>query len=435
MVLFANIVGDGARRGAAGRGGLGAVMGAKYLKAIVAAGATRTRIAHPDKLKNFLAEKREQLLVAARPLSTHGTSFLVEKINDRGLLGTHNATTETFPFARDIGGEVMKERYIIGNSACRGCPVACGKKVSVPSGIYAGRTLKMPEYETLYAMGAMLDNRDLLSIINANGVCDLYGLDTITMGVTLAFVAECLEDGLANEAELGGRIAFADGPGMVAAVKATAAKSGIGRLLALGSQRLADRFGPEAQKLLYAVKGLEIAGHSARGLRPMSLGYATATRGGSHQDTRPQYLVPNEDPGFDPQPEYNFHSQNFTAVGDSLVMCRFLEERAFGSRNNETLARALNHVTGWNTDAPELETIGERIYTLERMINVRRGLRRKHDTLPWRTMHAPIPHGPAKGSVCPPETLDAMLDAYYRLRGWTHDGVPSSEKLKQLGLA
>ena len=430
-VLFANVICGGGRSGAAGRGGLGAVMGAKRLKAVVAAGDVRTQVARPDALKDFLARKLEAMKQGTAMLSDMGTPALVNVINAKGLLGSRNASRETFAFADDLSGERLKERYVVRNSACYGCPVACGKQVRVPSGEYAGQTLKMPEYETLYAMGAMLDNRDLVSVMNANGLCDRLGLDTISMGVTLAFVAECVEKGIVTEADLGGAVRFADGEGLVELVRATAARQGVGELLALGSERLAARFGGDSRKYLYSVKGLEVAGHSARGLRSMSLGYAVSTRGGSHHDTRADY----DDPGFEGQAAYSVRSQNFTAVGDSLVLCRFVEEGGFGKTNNQDVAHVLNLVTGWDVDVEELERIGERIYNLERCINVRRGVRRKHDTLPYRTLHEPIPDGPRKGRRCPPETLDAMLDAYYALRGWTPDGEPRQAKLDELGLS
>ena len=433
-VLFANIICDGRRPGAAGRGGLGAGMGSKKLKAVVARGGRRTEIARPDPLKALLDERREALREGTEKLSTWGTPFLVDMINDRGLLCTHNASRETCEFASDINASVLKSRYIEKSIGCHGCPVACGKTVRVPSGGYAGRTLKMPEYETIYALGSMLDVRDMTALVNANGACDRYGLDTISMGVTLAFVAECMEQDLVDELRMGWDVLFDFADGLTPHVVATALRDGIGDMLALGSERLADRIGPESRKLLYTVKGLEIAGHSARGLRPMALGYATSTRGGSHHDTRPKYLVPDTDPGFAGQAEYNMHSQNFTAVGDSLVMCRFTHERGLGAQNGDALSAVLNAVTGWDVDAAELERIGERVYNLERLINCRRGVTRKDDTLPWRTMNEPIPDGPARGRVCAESDLQGMLDEYYALRGWSPDGVPTDETLRALGL-
>jgi len=432
LVLFASVIGGGSRPGAAGRGGIGAVMGSKKLKAVVASGSKKTELAEPEKLEALLAEFREGLKEKSAVLTSDGTPNLVDMINGKGMLCTHNASRETFESASAINANVLKEKYIVRNIACFKCPVACGKLVRVPAGEYAGRELKMPEYETIYAMGSMLDNADILSIINANGVCDLLGMDTITMGVTLAFVAECMEKGIITERDIGGKVNFADGEGLVELTKATAYKRGIGELLALGSKKLAEKFPPEAAKYVYGVKGMEIAGHSARGIRPMGLGYATATRGGSHHDTRPVYTL--EDPGFDGQAEYNVQSQHFTAVGDSLIMCRFLEERSFALPLQEKLVEVINAVLGWEMDLAELETIGERIYNVERLINVRRGVSRKLDTLPYRVMNEPIPEGAAKGRYCSETKLNELLDEYYALRGWTKDGIPSDEKLEALGI-
>lgn len=433
-VLFAGILLDGVRHGLAARCGLGAVMGAKNLKAVVAAGGKKTEIAHPEKLKTFLKDKLAFVKANTDFLTEYGTPILVDMINQRGMLPTHNASKEVFESADKIGGNVFKETYVTRNIACQGCPVACGKKVKVAEGQFADKEIKMPEYESIYALGPMLDIDDVVSLINANGLCDEYGLDTISMGVTLSFVAECLERGIVSQDDLAGTVSFGDGPGLCELIKATGKREGIGDLLALGSQRLAEKFGPEAQQYLHSVKGLEIAGHSPRGLRSLALAYATSTRGGSHQDGRMQYTAPDCDPGFAPQPEFCKMTEHRSAVGDSLVLCRFVHERGLGETGAESLATILNYVTGWDIDVDEIETIGERVYNLERLINVSRGVSRKDDTLPYRAMNEPIPEGPAKGRYCSQDNLDAMLDKYYCLRGWTKDGIPTKEKLRQLGL-
>ena len=433
-VLFANILGGGKRPGAAGRGGMGAVMGSKNLKAIVVKGTKPTRIADREGLVSYLRQRLGALKENSAPLHNHGTPILVNITNRKGVLGTHNNAKETFEHAEDISGEVMRAKYWDKDTTCHGCPVACGKNVKAAEGPYAGKPVKMPEYETLYALGSMLDNRDMNSIINANHLCDLMGMDTISMGVTLSFVAECIEKGAVSEADLGGAVNFADGPGMIDSVRKTAAGVGIGAKLARGSWRLAEEFGNDAYKYLYAVKGLEVPGHSARGLREMSLSYPTSTRGGSHHDGRPKFVMPDSDPDFAPQVEYIRKNQYFTALGDSMVICRFIAEKGFGKMLNEGLARVLNYVTGWDLGLEDLETIGERVYNLERLVNVGRGVSRKDDTLPYRVMNEPIPEGPAKGRYCPREALDAMLDEYYQLRGWDADGIPTDDKLVELGL-
>jgi aldehyde:ferredoxin oxidoreductase len=413
---------------------LGAVMGAKNFKAVLVKGSRRTHVADRDLLTKVLKERYPYLKKNTAPFKTLGTPFLVHLINSLGLLGTRNNAGEVFAHAGDISGEIMKEKYWDRNTACYGCPVACGKMVHVRKGEYAGTTVKMPEYETLYAFGSMMDNRDLDCIIEANHLCSLMGMDTISMGVTLAFVAECMDKGIINEQDLGSRVAFSNGESFTELIRKTASRQGIGRLLAMGSMRLAGIFGEASQKYLYAVKGLEIAGHSARGLRNMSLSYAVSNRGGSHHDGRPNYLAVDPDPGFGPQPQIIFRNNAFTAVGDSLVLCRFIAERGIGTPLNEDMIRLVNGVTGWRLSLKELERIGERIYNLERLLNVRRGISREHDTLPFRVMSEPIPDGPVKGRGCLPKDLDAMLDAYYDLRGWTPEGIPTDQKLKELGL-
>ncbi|MBW6486398.1 MAG: aldehyde ferredoxin oxidoreductase family protein [Syntrophobacterales bacterium] len=434
-IPFANVVAGGQRLGTAGRGGQGAVMGSKNLKAVVVKGGLKTAVADGDGLRVFLTEKFPELKKSKGLMTSFGTGALPGLINAKGMIGTRNNTRETFDEWREISADYFLPNCGAGLSACPGCVLACGKNVTVGAGEYEGQTVKMPEYETIYALGSMLDNPDLNSLFNAAHLCDLLGMDTISLGVTLAFVAECSERGIVTEADLGGRVNFSDGKGLAELVKLTARQEGVGKLLAMGSRRLSELFGKDSAKYLYEVKGLEIAGHSARGLRELSLGYAVATRGGSHHDTRPFYPGTHPDPGFATRPEYVVKSNHFTSVGDSLVICRFIEEGILGpTAIGENMARAVNLITGWGIDAAWLERCGESIYNLERLINCRRGVTRKDDTLPWRVMHEPIPAGPSEGRFCPPEALSEMLDRYYQMRGWDKDGVPTPEKLRELGL-
>ena len=295
----------------------------------------------------------------------------------------------------------------------------------------------MPEYETIFALGPMLGNAHAESLILANDLCDLLGMDTISMGVTLAFVAEALERGWLTPGEVGVPFGWGDWRGMLTLIEMTARREGFGARLAEGAWRLAESVHPQGTQLVYAVKRLELPAHSARALKGLSIGYATATRGGSHHDTRP---TPQYAPGFDrrstkDKPDFAVRSQHFTAVGDSLVLCRFTSERGFGLFVGEPYAAMVRAITGWDVTPEELERIGERIVNLERLFNVREGVRRRDDTLPWKVMHEPIPDGPSAGMYCPPEELAGMLDEYYRIRGWDADGVPGSERLAALGLA
>jgi aldehyde:ferredoxin oxidoreductase len=424
------------REGFAGRGGIAAVLGAKHVKAVAVAGARKTLLADPALLKALLDERREALQTGTKALATYGTPFLVKPINTLGALGAYNLRQETFADALAISGEEMHAQHHARDTTCLKCPVACGKQYEIRNGELQGLKAKMPEYETIFAFGSMLGNAHAGSLTRANDLCDLLGMDTISMGVTLAFVAEALERGWLSERDLGAPFGWGDWRGMLRLIEMTAAREGFGDRLAEGARRLARTVHPEAPKLVYAVKGLELPAHSARALKGMSIGYATATRGGSHHDTRPtpQYAQGYDRRSSDGKPEFAVKSQHFTAVDDSLVLCRFTSERGFGLYVDEPYARMVRAVTGWDVTTEELERVGERVVNLERLFNVREGTRREDDTLPWRVLHEPIPDGPSAGMHCPPEELGAMLDRYYAIRGWDEDGVPTRERLTALAL-
>ncbi len=424
------------REAFAGRGGLASVLGSKRVKAVVVAGARKTEIADPDALKALLDRQREPLRTGTKALSTYGTPFLVKPINTLGALGSFNLRAEVFPEAVAISGEEMHAHMHDRDTTCLKCPVACGKQYEVREGELQGLKAKMPEYETIFAFGSMLGNAHAASLARANDLCDLLGLDTISMGVTLAFVCEAVERGWITPAELGVPFGWGDWRGMLRLVEMTAMREGMGDRLAEGAWRLAESISPEATRLVYAVKRLELPAHSARALKGMSIGYATATRGGSHHDTRPtpQYAQNFDRRSPEGKPEFAVRSQHFTAVDDSLVLCRFTSERGFGLYVEEPYAQMVSAITGWDMSTEELERVGERVINLERLFNVREGVRRADDVLPWRVMHEPIPDGPSAGAYCPPDELAGMLDRYYALRGWDAEGVPTAARLAALDL-
>jgi aldehyde:ferredoxin oxidoreductase len=424
------------REGFAGRGGLAAVLGSKRVKALVVAGARKTEVADAAALKALLEQQREPLKTGTKALSTYGTPVLVKPINTLGALGAYNLRREVFAEALAISGEEMHARFHDRDTTCLKCPVACGKQYEVREGELVGLKAKMPEYETIFAFGSMLGNPHAGSLTRANDLCDLLGLDTISMGVTLAFVCEAVELGWLTEKDLGLPFGWGDWRGMLRLIEMAAMREGFGDRLAEGAWRLAESVHPEGTRLVYAVKRLELPAHSARALKGMSIGYATATRGGSHHDTRPtpQYAQNFDRRSPDGKPEFAVKSQHFTAVDDSLVLCRFTSERGFGLYVDEPYARMVRAVTGWDMTTEELERVGERVINLERLFNVREGVRRQDDALPWRVMHEPIPDGPSAGAHCPPEELGLMLDRYYALRGWDGDGVPTPARLSALGL-
>jgi len=440
QVRYACLVHDSEiREGVAGRGGSGAVLGAKNLKAVaVREGDFEPHLADERGLRELAADQMPGLMQDTQMLQEYGTSGLVNPINEMGKLGRRNYQREHNDpdDAEAVSGERLKAEYITEDTTCANCPVRCGKHVSVES---RGLTeAKIPEFESLFATSPMQEVYDLDPVIEANDRCDRLGMDTISWGVTVAFARECAENGLldVDDPEERAALEFGDAEGLVDLAARTARREGVGDRLAEGSFRLAESLADEAEQYLHGSKGLEFAAHSPRGLKGMSIGYATATRGGSHHDTRPtrQYNG-HHDETTDGTPEFAARSQHYTALGDSLTQCRFVGEGGWGTEINERYRDAIAAATGWELSVEDVERIGERIYNLERLINVERGVAsRETDTLSHRVMHDPIPDGPAEGMHCPPEELEAMLDAYYDYRGWTDDGVPTRDRLEALDM-
>lgn len=422
------------REGVAGRGGAGAVLGSKNVKAIAVRGGDFQPEPHGD-LQGRSIKQMGRLMEETEMLQEYGTSGLVNPINEMGKLGQRNIQIErTDPDnAEAVSGETLKSEYVTEDTTCANCAVKCGKHVSVES---EGITdAKIPEFESLFGTATMQEVYDVERVIKANDLCDRLGLDTVSWGVTVAFARECHEKGLLDDDD-SPHLSFGDADGLVEFARQTAHREGFGDELAEGSFRLAESLDDEAERYLYGAKGLEFAAHSARGLKGMSIGYATGTRGGSHHDTRPtlQYSGHHDDTT-EGTPEFAARSQHFTALGDSLTQCRFVSENGWGPRINENYAEAINLATGWDLSVEEVEAIGERVYNLERLINAARGIaNRETDTLPYRVMHEPIPDGPSEGMNCPPEELDGMLESYYEFRGWNDNGHPTTDTVERLDL-
>ena len=423
------------REGVAGRGGAGAVLGSKNVKAIAVQGGDF----QPEPqggLQGRSVQQMGRLMEDTEMLQEYGTAGLVNPINEMGKLGQRNMQTEQAApdDAEAISGETLKDEYVTEDTTCSNCAVKCGKHVSVESeGITEA---KIPEFESLFGTATLQEVYDIERVIKANDLCDRLGLDTISWGVTVAFARECHEKGLLDD-DASPHLAFGDADGLVELARKTAHREDFGDELAEGSFRLAESLDDEAERYLYGAKGLEFAAHSARGLKGMSIGYATATRGGSHHDTRPTLQYDGEhDETTEGTPEFAARIQHFTALGDSLTQCRFVSEGGWGTRINENYMEAINLATGWDLSVEDVEAIGERIYNLERLINAARGVAdRDADTLPHRVMSEPISDGPAEGMYCPPEELDSMLETYYAFRGWNDNGHPPTETVARLDMA
>ncbi len=432
LVYFANIMNDEHR--AAGRTGVGAIMGSKKLKAIVVGGDERPQPAKPDEFDEVSKEAINKIRknpVTGEGLPKYGTAILVNIINNAGILPYKNWQTGVNPEADKISGETLAEKYLIKNKSCWGCAIGCGRVTAVKQGCFQILYSEGPEYESIWALGNSTGVTDLEAIIKANHLCDELGLDTISMGSTIACAMELFEKGYIPEELLEGvDLRFGNSSAMVEMIWRTAYKSGFGKYLALGSKRLAEMFG--APELSMSVKGLELPAYDPRGAKGIGLNYATANRGGCHvtgYTISPEILgLPEKiDPlTIEGKAQWVKTFQDFTCVVNSTVNCLF-STFALGA---EDYAKLLSAVTGWDLSVEEIMKIGERIYNLERLIINEYGFDGKDDTLPKRLLQEPMPEGPAKGHVV---ELEKMKEEYYKLRGWV-DGKPTPEKLKELDI-
>ncbi|MEM3026938.1 MAG: aldehyde ferredoxin oxidoreductase C-terminal domain-containing protein, partial [Thermoproteota archaeon] len=326
------------------------------------------------------------------------------------------------PEAKNIAGEEITRRLLVKPKACFGCRIACGRGTRLDSVEGEG-----PEYETVYALGSCCLLWDLETIWRANHLCNDLGLDTISTGVTIACAMELSEKGMLPE-----KVKWGDGNKIVELIEKTAYRNGLGNDLAEGSRRLAEKYGdPDAAM---QVKGLELPAYDPRGAKGQGLAYATSNRGGCHLRS---YIIGLEILGV-PKRIDRFstvnkaglviYQQNLYSAMDTLVACRFT---GYGL-DEEYYSRMLSAATGVKYTAEDLMLVGERIWNLERLFNIREGFSRKDDTLPKRLLSEPLTSGPTKGQVV---ELDQMLEEYYRARGWDKEGRPTKRTLERLGLA
>jgi aldehyde:ferredoxin oxidoreductase len=440
-VLFAAIMNDKHR--AAGRSGVGAVMGSKNLKAVVVKGKGRIPLADPERFKAFNKEILDMFKqgIEKTPLglTVNGTAGVVVATQNFGVLPTKNWQQGTFDGWEKIQGEELTKQFLVKNSACYGCPIGCGRKTKVDIPGFEGEG-EGPEYETIYAMGSncMVDN--LAAITKANYICNEMGMDTITMGSTIACAMELVDRGYLSEEQIGRSLKWGDAEALVELTRITGRREGFGDLLAEGSYRLAERFGhPE---LAPVSKKQEFPGYEPRGAQAMGLAYATSPIGGSHMRGDPAYFelfgVPESmDPHqWEGKAKVTKAYQDLSAIIDSAGLCIFFAVRNLASKDLGVapvgILEYLNAATGADYTLDELQQAGERVINAERMFLVRAGFTAKDDSLPRRLTEEPSPTGPAKGMVC---HLPEMLAEYYQVQGWTEDGVPGEEILNRLGLA
>lgn len=431
LARIACIINDKDR--ATGRSGVGAVMGFKKVKAVAVVGSGAVRPADPEAIREAALRIRKQLAdhpVTGEGLPLLGTPILVNIINQTGAYPTRNFQQSVFEGAEITSGEYMREHQLIKNKGCFGCTIACGRVTKSTKAGFESYG-EGPEYETAWAFGAQCGVSDMEAIIKANNLCNLYGLDTISAGSTVGCAMELFEKGYLPEKDVGMPIPFGDASAIVKLTEMMGKAEGFGKLMAEGSYRMAEKYGhPE---LSMSVKKQEMPAYDPRGIQGMSLEYSTSNRGGCHVRG---YLISPEVLGvpqkLDPQEIKDKEVwlkifQDLTAAVDSAGICLFT---TFGLGGKE-VAEQLTALTGVAYDEARVMQIGERIYNLEKLFNLKAGFTKDDDMLPPRLLNDPIPAGPMKGKVA---RAPEMLPKYYTLRGWDENGVPGKEKLKELGL-
>jgi aldehyde:ferredoxin oxidoreductase len=434
LVRFAAIMNDMHR--AAGRGGVGAVMGSKNLKAMVVHGTKEIPQADPARLRETFKTAAHTVKEKSQAFAKYGTSMVVGITGKAGSIPTRNFQTGYFPDYEKIGGDALVNNHKIRDSACYRCPLHCGNETKA-DGEYHCET-EGPEYETLAMFGSNLDNSNLESIIMANDLCNRYGIDTISCADTIACAVELFEQGIISEKDTGGlKLGWGDYRSVVKLVEMTGKGEGFGKAIGQGSRRLAAMYGPEAEKYAMNVKGMEFPGYDPRGIQGMSLAFATSTRGACH--LRATMYVPELFQGVldrftvkgKAKPLKDL--QELFTIYDCMILCKFGARNAFAN-SWDNMVILVNAATGRSYTVDDLKMIGARAWTIERLFNLREGLSKKDDTLPGRLFNTPIHDGPSKGAVVNKADFDSELEAYYTAWGWDKDGVPTREALEKLGI-
>ncbi|MEM1558795.1 MAG: aldehyde ferredoxin oxidoreductase family protein [Candidatus Bathyarchaeia archaeon] len=433
LVRFACIMND--RYRAAGRTGLGAVMGSKNIKAIAVRGTGAVEVAEPKTLQEKCLELYHRLQgPATTKYRTLGTSANILVLNTAAALPTRNYREAMFDGALQVSGETLNEMFVAKIQACPSCPMRCEHVAEVKDGKFKGTTVRV-EYESLWALGPYCGVRELDAVIKAIELCDLYGMDAISTGVVIGFVMECFSRGLISREDTGGvALEFGNSEALLTMIEQIAFRENLGSILAEGVKRASEKISGSIDFAMH-VKGVEMTGYDVRGLKTAALGYAVSRRGAHHQ-THGAY-------SFDLSGKVDrfkaergrgklvAESEDIYIVYDSLPLCKFTRAAWKGL---EEIAYIYNLVTGFQFSAADLLKSAERISNLARIYNMREGLTWMDDTLPPRVMKDPIPEGLAKGSKVAPEELRMLILDYYEARGWDSEGVPRPSKLLELGI-
>jgi aldehyde:ferredoxin oxidoreductase len=427
LVKYACIINDEGR--AAGRSGVGAVMGSKNLKAVAVRGKGKVPVADKKGLKEVTSTTLKKLPETL--LGKWGTAYAVNSTSEAGMLPTRNFQTGIFEGSDKINADAIAETVFVRRSPCYHCPIGCGRITKIDDPAFKGEGAG-PEYEGLYSFGSCCGVDNLAAVIKAHFVCNELGFDIITAGATIACAMEMFDKGILSEETIGMKLNFGNAEAIVKLVEKIGNRDGFGDELAEGSYRFAEKYGhPEFSM---SVKKQELPGYDPRGAQGMGLAFATSNRGACHlrgetvlselwglTEYRDRFEVKGK-------AQYLVELQNRTSAFDAMGICLFLSSYRIGEE--EVLAE-LETVTGAGYDLDSLNKAGERIWNLERLFNIGAGLTIADDNLPKRFLEEPMPEGPSKGHV---NKLGEMLPEYYQLRGWDKLGKPTENKLSELGI-
>ncbi|MGH2811437.1 MAG: aldehyde ferredoxin oxidoreductase family protein [Actinomycetota bacterium] len=434
LVRFAAVMNDKHR--AAGRSGVGAVMGSKNLKAIAVRGTRGVPLARPEEfvLSQWSKKKRLAESRSRQNFTQFGTSATLAPINAIGALPTRNFRETVFEGADKISGELINERYVVAHKACFACTIACGR-VSKISDDAGGRFTvhtsprnwrqagEGPEYESMFGFGPEVGVDDPEALIAAHWMCNDYGMDPISAGATIGAAMELAAEGAIGEEITEGALDWGQTGRMLELLEKTAFRRGFGDDLAEGSKRLTEKYGrPE---IAMVSKGQEFAAYDGRAMQGRGLSYATSNRGACHLKAE-VLRADHKDPSHEGKGKMVAESENSVSTLDSSGLCLFLNS---GATWDDYLAE-FNAASGLDFSMEDFVRAGERIWNLERLFNLRAGVTPADDTLPKRMLEEPIPSGPREGMV---NQLESMLAEYYETRAWP-GGIPSEAKLAELGL-
>ncbi len=404
----------------AGRGGLGAVMGSKKLKAIAVAGSQRVQVADPDAVVAAAKDLSQRSFgPATAKYRELGTVANLLTFNRFAALPTRNFQQGTFDEAEALSGEELNRARRVARRSCAACTIGCEHIYDAPDG---GVRL---EYESLFALGPLCGIGDRDAVLQSAKLCDHFGLDTISAGATIAFAMECVEKGLLDDSDL----RFGNADAVHASLQKIATRDGFGDLLAEGTRRAASVIGGDAPDFAPHVKGLELPGYEPRALQTMALGFAVGSRGADHNRSGAYEVdFSSRVDRLQGSPEaaaLAVETEDRAALMDSLILCKFL--RGVFSDLFAEGADLLARVTGWDLSADELREAAQRIVTVKKLFNIREGWTADEDTLPKRFLEEGLPAGANRQAALPRERLEQMIQAYYEARGWQVDGqVPRS---------